>query len=81
VLQSAIRIPQSGAWERIHLPAEKCPRISPSFLEEERRALGPWWFAQEYECRFLDTTDQVFATADVESALDPDLEPLFPDWL
>jgi hypothetical protein len=68
------------AWERIHLPAERCPRIAGAFLEEERRALGPWWFGQEYECRFLETTAQVFATADVEGAIDWELEPLFPDF-
>jgi hypothetical protein len=80
--QSEFRIPQSPAgWHRFHLPAASCPRISPAFLDEERRALGPWWFGQEYECQFLDTTDQVFATADVESALDAHLEPLFPDLL
>jgi hypothetical protein len=47
-------------WERYEVPAEECPRISPEFLEEERRTLGEWWFAQEYECRFLDAESQAF---------------------
>jgi hypothetical protein len=39
-------------WHRIEIPATKCSRIAPSFLEEERRALGESWYRQEYECSF-----------------------------
>lgn len=39
-------------WTRIEVPAQQIPRISPAFLEEERRALGTVWFRQEYECAF-----------------------------
>src|SRR5437588_743504 len=38
-------------WERICIPASACSRISPAFLEKERRTLGPWSFAQEYDCQ------------------------------
>ncbi len=41
-------------WERHTAPATQCPRIRPSFLEEERRAMGEAWFAQEYLCEFSD---------------------------
>ena len=47
------------------------------FLEEERRTLGPWWFAQEYECRFMDTVDQVFATEVIDKAITDEVAPLF----
>src|SRR5262245_63673331 len=35
-------------WLRIEVPADQVPRISPAFLEQERRALGESWFRQEY---------------------------------
>ena len=47
------------------------------FLAEERKTLGPWWFAQEYECRFMDTVDQVFATEVIDEAITEEVAPLF----
>jgi hypothetical protein len=67
----------SGAWERYAVTAAECPRIPALFLEEERATLGPWWFAQEYECRFMDTVDQVFATEVVDKAIIGEVAPLF----
>jgi hypothetical protein len=64
-------------WERYEIPASECPRISEAFLEEERKTLGPWWFAQEYECRFMDTVDQVFATEVIDKAITDEVAPLF----
>lgn len=64
-------------WERYEVPASECPRISPEFLEEERGSLGPWWHAQEYECRFMETDDQVFGYEVVEAALTAEVTPLF----
>jgi len=55
-------------WERYRVPAEDCPRISPAFLEEERRTLGEWWFSQEYECSFLDALSGAFREADIQAA-------------
>ncbi len=56
-------------WERFKVPATECPRISPAFLEEERRALGEWWYRQEYFCEFLDAETQAFRREDIERAL------------
>jgi hypothetical protein len=42
----------SGPWQRIQITWRDCPRISPAFIEEERRALGDAWVAQEYETLF-----------------------------
>ena len=39
-------------WTRIEVPASQIPRITPEFLEQERRALGESWFRQEYFCSF-----------------------------
>src|SRR5215212_7344912 len=66
-------------WERYEVPASQCPRISASFLEEERRVLPARVYRQEYECSFEDTEDQVFSFEDVHGALDPDVRPLFGD--
>ena len=64
------------AWARWRVPASQCPRISPAFLAEERRALGPLWFASEFECQFVDTVDQLYATDLVQAALSRDVAPL-----
>jgi len=65
-------------WNRWRITAQQCPRISAEFLEEERRALGDWFFRQEYECEFVDTVDQIFTRDQIEAAFSPDVAPLFP---
>lgn len=62
------------AWERYEVPAMQVPRISESFLEEERRTLGVWWFEQEYLCRFLDARTQAFTREEVEKAFCEEVE-------
>jgi hypothetical protein len=64
-------------WERYEVPAMQCPRISAAFLAEEQRALGPWWFQQEYRCVFGETTDQLFGYDVVMAAITPAVAPLF----
>jgi hypothetical protein len=56
------------AWERFHIPATDCPRISSDFLDRERRAIGDFWFRQEFLCEFLDSETSAFAEADVRRA-------------
>lgn len=63
-------------WERIEVPATMIPRIPPEFLEEERRALGPF-FAGEYMCQFLENQFSVFSYGSVMGALSDDVRPLF----
>lgn len=65
------------AWERIEVSADMCPRITKVFLDGERKALGEWWYSQEYECQFRQTTDSVFNYDDVRAALSEDITPLF----
>jgi len=62
------------AWGRYEVPAESCPRISAEFLDEERRTMGEWWFAQEYGCDFLDAETQPFSREDIERAFEEDVE-------
>jgi hypothetical protein len=64
-------------WQRTKITALDVPRISAEFLEEERRALGEWWFSQEYMCEFMETTDQVFAYDLIQEAMSSDVLPLF----
>ena len=66
-------------WHRLSVPATECPRISPTFLDEERLSLGDWSFRQEYLCEFVDAEEQVFPYALLQSALSADVIPLtFP---
>jgi hypothetical protein len=62
-------------WERITVPGDQCPRISAAFLAEEREALGPLRFAEEYECQFMDAETSVFSTELIEAALTDDFPP------
>jgi hypothetical protein len=64
-------------WERVQITACECPRISPEFLEEERRSLGDLYFRSEYLCEFTENSGQLFAYGDVAAALDHSVRPLF----
>jgi Terminase large subunit, T4likevirus-type, N-terminal len=54
------------SWERIRAVASECPRINPAFLEEQRRLLGPRYYAQEYESMFVDAEGQLFSSESIE---------------
>ena len=64
-------------WQHVEVDYRDCPRMDPDFIEEEKRALGIF-FAQEYECQFLDTVNALFAGEDIDRAFDNDVQPLFP---
>jgi hypothetical protein len=66
-------------WDRIEVPASTCPRISPAFLEGERRTMPRNWFDAEYNCLFTDTADALFLYDDIQAALSDEVEPLFPN--
>lgn len=63
-------------WERIEAKATECPRITPTFLAEEKRALGEAWFRQEYACEFTDPEGAIFSMDLLREALDPSVKPL-----
>ncbi len=64
-----------SAWHRTKVTAYDCPRISREWLEQERKQIGAWWFAQEYEVEFQEDVSSVFRHADIQAAVDYDLEP------
>jgi hypothetical protein len=61
-------------WMRVEIPATACPRIKPKFLEEMRRTLGSWRYAQEFECRFTESDEAAFRVEDIEALIDPEME-------
>jgi hypothetical protein len=63
-------------WERIKVRSDECPRISKEFLEAERKALGSYWYSQEYEVAWGDNQTSVFRSDDIEACVDPEIEPL-----
>jgi hypothetical protein len=65
------------AWERERVPVTECPRISKTFLAEERKALGELLFRQEYLCEFVDNDEQIFSGALIERALTDEVRPLW----
>jgi hypothetical protein len=73
-----------GDWERHEVPVTMVPHIDPAFVDQERRELPPEWFGQEYECRFVEATGQVFSHELIESLFAGDVAPLFgaeePAW-
>jgi len=64
-------------WQHVEVDYRQCPRMDPDFIAEEKRALG-LFFAQEYECAFLDTVNALFAGEDIDRAFANDVQPLFP---
>ena len=68
---------EGAGWERYEVPAAECPRITPAFLEEERRSLPRRVFDQEYNCVFNEVDDAAFAYDDVAAAITADVTPLF----
>jgi len=66
-----------AAWQRVRVTARDCPRITPEFLEQERRQIPDFFFRQEYMCEFVETIDQVFSYDDIQRALDDSVTPLF----
>lgn len=54
-----------GTWRRFNISWRDCPRISPEFIAEERRALGDAWIAQEYDSTFTTLEGLVYPGFDV----------------
>jgi hypothetical protein len=64
-------------WERTMVTADRCGRIDPTFLQEERETLGEMTYQQEYQCRFVDTEEQCFPTSIIDAAFSMELQPLW----
>ena len=64
-------------WHRVRVPATECPRLTPQFLAEEKRALGPEQYRQEYALEFLDDDQAVFGVELVDRAFTAEVVPLW----
>jgi hypothetical protein len=65
------------SWEKILVDVYQNPRITPDFIESERRTLPDRVFRQEYLCEFCENEDAVFSLADFDRGVTPDVKPLF----
>lgn len=65
------------AWRRFRVPADECPRITPEFLEEERRAMPLITFEQEYMTIFGEMDGSVWEYDLIRGALDPTVTPIW----
>lgn len=63
-------------WERHRVAAGECARIPAEFLAEQRQIMSEWWYRQEYECEFVDTSGGVFGHDGVLATLSDDVEAL-----
>ena len=59
-----------GEWEKYSALASANPRISKEFLDEERKALGPFLFSQEWECQFLEPESAMFSDELIKNGLE-----------
>ena len=65
---------ESQAWEKYELKASNNPRISTEFLEEQRTSpMGPWYYAQEYECEFVAGETQLISHESILKAMNSDI--------
>ena len=64
-------------WLKIMKRASENPRLDPAILEEARRTLPEWEYRQEYECEFVQSTDQYFSNYTINKMFDSDIKPLW----
>jgi hypothetical protein len=64
-------------WQRFEVDAEHCQHITKEFLSDELVSIGPWWYDQEYRCKFLDNISGFFDMDQIRAGLDEGLSPLF----
>lgn len=60
---------ESSEYHKIKITADQCPRISPEFLKAERRAMGDYWYEQEYMVAFHESAKSLFRTDVVEASV------------
>lgn len=65
------------SWQRFKVTADQCPRITPEFLDGERRELPDRIYRREYFCEFAESEGSVFRAEDIAAALaDTSVMPL-----
>jgi len=63
-------------WLRMSVTAMDCERISPGFLDKERRNMPASWFAQEYMCEFTADGTEMYDRQLITDALDESFSEL-----
>lgn len=66
-------------WHKILVRASENPWISQELLAEQRRILGSWEYAQDYECEFVKTESSLFDISTINKMFDDSIEPLVLD--
>jgi hypothetical protein len=64
-------------WTRTKIPATECPRLTPEFLEEERRSMPESVFMREYMCEATDIDGSIFARETIDAAVN---ETMTSEW-
>ena len=65
---------ENEGWEKISVTGQECPRITADFLEQEKKAIGEFWFRQEYLCEFLEPEGSLFSLEEIEDAFSDEVE-------
>jgi hypothetical protein len=68
---------ETDSWHKVKVTAAECPRISPEFLAEELRELGPQRYSEEYELVFRDSDEAAFLTGVIDRAFSAEVQPLW----
>ncbi len=61
-------------WERFTVKATDCKRITPEFLQSEKKSMPEFVFEQEYMCAFVDSDTQIFSSELIENSINPSLK-------
>lgn len=61
---------ESEEYYKIKITADQCPRISKEWLVHERKALGDYWWLQEYYCEFHENIKSLFRMESIEAAIE-----------
>lgn len=64
---------ENQAWEKYTLRASHNPRISPEYLAEMKETIGPYMYAQEFECEFVASETQLISHEAIIKALNSDI--------
>ena len=67
-------------WNRICVPWTECPRLTPEFIDGERRACGDSWVRQEFECSFESMTGLVYPDFEKQCGTD-ELPVISGEWV
>lgn len=61
---------ENQAWEKFTLRASENPRISKEYLAEMKATIGPYMYAQEFECDFVASNTQLISHESILKAHD-----------